>query len=67
MHVTGTVNLTTLVHCKCHVGKQTAIARINQSNQNETAYFTFSNTFVSWSHFAAGANARFTPHADAHD
>jgi len=46
LHDTRTVNLT-LVQCECHIGKQIVITRINSTNRNQTADFTFSrNLFL---------------------
>jgi len=33
------------VQCECHIGKQTLIARINRTNHNWNADFTFSRNF----------------------
>jgi len=48
------------------MGKYTVIARINPTNQNETADFTFSRNFCFLVPISRGGNTRFAPPADAH-
>jgi len=55
----------TLVQCEYHMGKYAVIARINPTNQNKTADFTFARNFCFLVPISRGGKCPFCPPADA--
>jgi len=49
------------VQCECHIGKKTAIARINPTNRSGTADFTFSRNFSFLVQVPGGGKYPFCP------
>jgi len=56
----------TLVQCKCHIGKQTAIARINPTNRKNCLFYVFNNFLLLSPNFKGGQMPVLPRPVDAH-